>query len=89
MKLYQNIMETLVEEVYEDMKEQLNCCTCEQCHADIVAYALNHLPPQYAVSQAGINITKAKNLRHQHLTDITAALVNAATLVGKAPRHSV
>ena len=87
MKLYQNIMEDLVEEVYEDMKDQLNCCTCAQCHADIVAYTLNQLPPQYAVSQAGVNITKVRNLRRQHLADITYAMVKGAEIVAKFPRH--
>ena len=84
---YQNIMESLVEEVYEDTKDQLNCCTCEQCHADIVALTLNHLPPQYAVTSTGVSIAKVMNLRRQHLADIQKNLVQAAQLVSKSPRH--
>ena len=87
MKPYQNIMESLVEEVYEASKDQLGCCTCDRCHADIVAYTLNHLPPKYAVSPSGISIAKVMNLRSQHIADIQANLARAAELVARSPRH--
>ena len=87
MKAYQNIMEALVEEGYENTKDQLNCCTCDQCHADVVAYALNHLPPLYAVSPTGVSIAKVVNLRCQHLADIQKCLVQAAQIVSQRPRH--
>ncbi len=88
MKLYKNIMEDLVEETFADMQPHLdNCCTCEQCHSDIVALALNQLPPQYAVTPAGASITKAMNLRSQHMADIQSALVRAVDIVTKNPRH--
>ncbi len=87
MKLYQNIMEDLVEETYGDMKPHITSCTCEQCHADTIALALNQLPPQYAVTPAGVSITKARNLRMQHMADIQMALTRAIDIVSKHPRH--
>lgn len=87
MKLYHNVMEDLVEEVYEECVSGADCCTCERCHADTVAYALNQLPPQYAVTNAGKKLTKANNLRRQHIADIQAALARGFQVVSEFPRH--
>ena len=88
MRLYHNIMEDLVEEEYERCKNLSQCCTCEQCHADVVAYALNHLPPQYAATRTGIVYTKLNNLRFQHLADIRTALALGFQKVAEFPRHT-
>ena len=56
MKLYRNIMEDLVEEFYDDIKGKHPCCTCNQCRGDIIAYALNQLQPQYAVTSAAYRL---------------------------------
>lgn len=87
MKLYRNVMEDLVEEVYEQCKSTQNCCTCDRCHSDVVAYALNHLPPQYAVSDIGATLTKFTNLRGQHIADIQTALAQGFQIVSQSPRH--
>lgn len=88
MKLYRNIMEDLVEETFADMQPHLDhCCTCEQCHADIIALALNQLPAQYAVTSAGASITKVTHLRSQHMADIRSALIRAVDIVSRNPRH--
>ena len=87
MKKYHNVMEDLVEEEYERCKAFSNCCTCEQCHADVVAYTLNHLPPQYAATQVGTVYTKINNLRQQHVADIRTVLAQAFQQVSQSPRH--
>ena len=84
---YQNVMETLVEEEYSKVKDALGCCTCERCHGDIVAYALNQLPPKYVVTPKGEVYSKTFILRSQHRTDIMAALAKAAAAVRAHPRH--
>lgn len=88
MRLYHNMMEDLVEEEYEHCKSLAQCCTCEQCHADVVAYALNHLPPQYAATRVGMVYTKINNLRFQHLADIRTALAQGFQKVSESPRHT-
>jgi competence protein ComFB len=80
-------MEDLVEELYEEMYQGFDCCHCEQCHADIVAYTLNQLPGKYVVTKAGGAISKADSLRFQHITDIRAAMVRAVQVVKDYPRH--
>ena len=87
MKLYRNIMEDLVEEFYDDIKGKHTCCTCDQCRSDIIAFALNQLQPQYAVTSTGASISKAANLRRQHTADIQAALMRAIRVVSESPRH--
>ncbi len=87
MKLYHNVLEDLAEEVYEQLAQSSNCCTCERCHNDVVAYALNLLPPQYAVTNMGDKLTKANNLRRQHLADIQTAVSKGLKVVSESPRH--
>ena len=89
MRRYENMMEAIVEEGLDMMGDSLGCCLCEQCRSDIAAYALNHLPPKYVVTQAGGAISKADTLRIQHLTDVRTALIQAAQMVNENPRHSV
>ncbi len=87
MKKYDNVMETIVEEELDAIKPELDCCLCEQCRNDIVALALNRLPPQYVVTRAGGAIRKAETMRIQHLTDVRTALIQAAQMVKESPRH--
>ncbi|HCA71389.1 MAG TPA: competence protein ComFB [Ruminococcaceae bacterium] len=84
---YKNIMEDMVEEIYEKNKENLACCDCPRCHCDIIAYALNHLPPHYVVSQAGALYAKTYLMNKQHEMDITAALAKGSLLVKNHPHH--
>lgn len=88
MKQYVNIMEELVEETLDNLSGQIEFCKCDRCRNDIVASALNHLPPQYAVSPCGISISKIKNLRYQHQADIQKELINTILLVSEHPRHT-
>lgn len=87
MKMYQNMMETTVEDTLDMLLPELDCCTCELCRNDMVAYALNHLPPRYVVTRSGGVISKADTMRIQHMTDVRTALVRAAQMVKENPRH--
>lgn len=87
MALYHNAMEDLVEELFDEMKGEFDCCLCEQCRADIIAFGLNQLPSKYVVTKAGGAISKADSLRFQHITDIRAALLRGVQVVKEFPRH--
>ncbi|MCI8622447.1 MAG: late competence development ComFB family protein [Provencibacterium sp.] len=87
MPAYKNIMEDIVEAKMNQMQETLNCCTCEQCRSDIVAYALNQLPPKYVATAKGEVYSKLYTLSVQHDADVMAALTQGAKLVAKNPRH--
>ena len=57
-------------------RSTLDCCTCEHCRNDIIAYALNLLPQKYVVSDKGAVYSKITMVGAQHSSDIMAALTN-------------
>ena len=42
---YHNLMEDIVLRHVDSMMAADGGCCCEACRSDVVAYALNHLPP--------------------------------------------
>ena len=87
MRSYRNIMEDIVEEQYNGIKDRLDVCSCEQCHSDIVALALNNLPPRYVSTVSGLTFSKVASTKMQFQTDVQAALIRAAQIVKQYPRH--
>lgn len=87
MKLY-NYMEGAVQEMIEGIISKAEgVCTCPRCRLDILALALNKLPPKYAVSDKGINYTKISLLQRQFNADITRTVAEAIKTVSASPRH--
>jgi len=82
-----NVMEAMITQIYEEHKDELNCCQCEQCRNEILSYALNHLPPRYVSTDFGEAVTKASALSVQTRADLLAAVVNATEVVSRHPRH--
>lgn len=83
-----NVMEAVVQDVLKNSQKQLNLvCDCNRCMDDILATALNNLPPRYIV-----NPDHQPYVRAVHETDrdgainILRVVTQAATLVGKRPR---
>lgn len=89
MRLH-NCMETAVINMTSHiLKKQENICTCEKCKLDIVAIALNNLPPKYVVSEKGEVYTKIKEMEAQFDVDIIKELTKAIEIVSKNPRHNM
>ena len=42
---YHNLMEDIVLQHVDRILEADGCCCCDICKSDVIAYALNHLPP--------------------------------------------
>lgn len=84
---YKNVMESLVEETYDKVGSSLDCCNCPRCRDDVIAYALNQLPPKYVATPQGVIYSKTYNLGIQHHADIMAALMKGANVVKNNPRH--
>ena len=85
MKLH-NFMETAVERVYEDMlKSDPDMPEDRKQQLDIMAIALNNLPPQYTVSEKGELFTKLRTVEQQFKTDIIRELIKAADIVKQNP----
>lgn len=80
-------MEHLLEELLDERKDQLDCCTCETCRNDIIALALNRLPPRYVCTPEGEMITKLDQIGPQNKADAMAALAQAVKMVKAEPHH--
>jgi len=84
-----NYMENLVWQYLPDvLAGHSNVCGCERCRYDVVALALNFLPPRYVVTEKGQVITKVKSLEQQFNVDLIAALTNAIIIVKSRPHHT-
>lgn len=86
-KLYYNIMEEIVEMEYTRNKSVLDCCECNRCKNDIIAYTLSNISPKYVVSHEGELYSKISAIHTQVQTDITRLLIQAARIVKENPRH--
>ncbi|WHH59653.1 late competence development ComFB family protein [Petroclostridium sp. X23] len=82
-----NYMEEVVFNMMEGILKDINCCTCDKCLMDIAALALNDLPPKYVVTDQGEVYLKINALQQQFEVDATTAIIKAAVLVKRNPRH--
>jgi len=82
-----NYTEVCVKDMIESMLPRLDCCKCDNCKYDIMAIALNSLPPKYVVTHTGQIYTKLNALQNQFEADIIAAITRAVKMVTAKPRH--
>lgn len=85
--MYKNITELLVAAKLEDMLKKSDCCKCDRCRDDIMAYALNRLPPKYISTEEGELYAKVATLSKEYDFDITKEIAIAIGIVSKHPRH--
>lgn len=87
---YKNMMEEITEWIFEEHSNSLNLkCNCDQCKMDVIAIALNHLPPQYIVQGNKEAYIKAKYIENQYRVDVLSQLASATLIVSENPRHSM
>lgn len=79
-----NVMENLVLKYVDSVIQRFNVCSCDRCRRDICAYALNILPPRYAVVAAS-KIERVEEETPNKL--IMDALIKAAIQVRANPHH--
>jgi len=63
-------------------------CSCLRCVEDILAFALNRLPPRYVVSDKGEVLTDYKFCEPLDRTKVLTELIHAIHHVAKNPAHS-
>ncbi|WP_035267529.1 late competence development ComFB family protein [Desulfitibacter alkalitolerans] len=85
--LVRNTMEILVWQMVDDvMRKFPEVCGCEGCRSDIVALALNQLPPKYVATEIGEVYSKSNILESQYRADIIGAITKAIVKVTESPR---
>lgn len=83
-----NYMEDIVwQNLDQLLAKQPDMCQCSKCRYDIMALALNFLPPRYVVTEAGETFTRIRSLEQQFSVDIITAITNAIIIVSNRPRH--
>ena len=87
MVFFKNYMEDIVEDTMKVIKKNLPVCDCPQCTSDIMALALNSLPPKYVVTRKGELYSKLATIRQQCEVDVLTAVTKAITTVRDSPRH--
>ncbi|HZK43718.1 MAG TPA: late competence development ComFB family protein [Syntrophomonadaceae bacterium] len=83
-----NVVESLVwNKLDEVLLHKPEMCQCDKCRADIAAYALNHLPPRYVVSDEGEIYARAESLGLGSNASLVVAITEAIEIVAKNPKH--
>jgi competence protein ComFB len=85
-----NAIEQVVFQIFKDefLKNTTLSCPCERCQLDIIALALNRLPPRYVVTEQGNIYVKALYAERQLISDVIRELSTAALIVQKKPNHA-
>lgn len=87
MAVIVNIMELLVEEMAAKYISLFGLCPCEQCRKDVIALALNHLPPKYVVMPKNNIRPRLAMYESRFNATITAQILHACKEVLENPRH--
>ncbi len=69
------------------LKTHPHICTCDLCKDDIMALALNQLPPHYVVSDRGTIFTQVSFDQIGGKAQVVAAITRAIEQVSNKPRH--
>lgn len=82
-----NVVEDMVINVFNEVKADLECCTCDQCSSDIVAYALNKMPPKYVSTEKGALFSKSIAFDNAYKMEVIKAIAEGSRVVKEHPRH--
>jgi competence protein ComFB len=89
-----NYTENAVRQMFPDVlkdyrKKNPDICTCDLCRDDIMALALNQLPPHYVASEEGTIFTKVSFDQIGGRAQVVAAIAKAIEQVSRNPRHKL
>ncbi len=88
MSKLNNYTETVVNEVLKEILAGRNdICKCETCQLDIMAKALNNLPPQYYVSDRGEVFSKLLASYLETRTKVVTEVTKAIMQISQQPHH--
>ena len=87
-----NYTETAVLELLDSVLDQHkktfpNICCCTRCREDVMAIALNNLPPHYVVTETGKVLKQVSFERLGGKAQVITQILRALEIVSKNPRH--
>ena len=80
-----NLTEKIMFSKLEMVLDNMGCCKCSRCKMDIIACAMNQLPPRYVVDTPGAVDARIETCDVNR--EITSVLLKSALTVRKNPRH--
>lgn len=80
-------MEDVVAKLTDKYMKDSDACHCEKCRMDVMALALNELPPAYVVTQRGEIFAAIDSTYPQNQVDAEVAVLNAVEMVKTSPKH--
>ncbi|MFH1783341.1 MAG: CheR family methyltransferase [bacterium] len=90
MEELKNVMEDLVLDAVEKaMGAERDVCRCEQCRIDVIAYALNRLPPKYVTTDVGSIYTVIEQTKNEYQLDVKLKVEEAIEAIYRNPRHQL
>ena len=87
--ILRNFMEDMVLEKLNHTIQVLKGCGCERCKKDVMAMALNSLPPAYMTVHHQAADEAVQSLRGQYKIKVTAVLIKAVQEVKQNPKHEL
>ena len=85
----ENIMQLLVEEKADHYMGLFGLCRCSRCRNDILALALNQLPPKYVVMPVHELTPRLSIYEGRFSSAVTAQILRACKEVLEHPRHNI
>ncbi|ETP72156.1 Late competence development protein ComFB [Lachnospiraceae bacterium JC7] len=83
-----NIMqECLKSENILEYMQNMSCCTCERCQADVLAATLSHLPAKYVVMYKKNTNARISFYHDNYKMDILSSIMRAIRDVKEHPHH--
>jgi competence protein ComFB len=82
-----NYMEDVVIKLTDKYRKESDMCQCEKCRLDVIALALNGLPPVYIVTQIGEMFASIDSTYLQNQVNAEIAVLNAISMVRNSPKH--
>lgn len=86
--LLHNFMESAVSEALQIVLAKMpDICKCERCRLDMMALALNKLPPKYTVTHSGEVFTRLNMWNLGNQAAVLSEVTRAAMVVASHPSH--
>ena len=82
-----NITEQAVDLLIDQVMQAEHSCMCQKCRLDVMALALNTLPPKYVATEHGSTYETFRMSMMQNRVDIYQAIFEAIQHVKAHPRH--
>lgn len=86
--LMEDLVKTVIQEMFDVEKDKTSWCTCEQCRTDIACYVLNRVKPEYVVSSRGLAYSEIDYVdKLQRMADVVSLVKEGWAKINASPRN--